>query len=181
MADSVTNPLQPTYIGIVKTEQDAMLLFDACSKGALNLASRGPSHDETPELIRSGCVFIYDKNTPSIQSWTDSTHWAPVSIECSFRVERESDNIHGLFKKTITKGDHHMISFYTAADSAGGSLMSPSKDSELRFAMLRAELNSNLLVTHSSHDFTHVAGSQHVVPFAFIKASLPAKCPLPLY
>jgi len=158
MEVSAKDSLQPTYYGFVETEQDAILLFDACSIGALSLAPRGPSHAEVLELIRSGCVFIYDQN--ALQSWTDSIRWDSVSIDRSFRLERESGNIDGLFKKTITKGDRHMISYYTAADSLGGWLKTPLQDSELRLAMLRAELNFKLLVTHSSHDFNDVVGLQ---------------------
>jgi len=36
MDDSATNPIQPTYYGLVETEQDANLLLDACFMGALH-------------------------------------------------------------------------------------------------------------------------------------------------
>ena len=51
MAHFATNSLQLTDSDIVEMKQDTMLIFDACSRGALNLVPRGTSYDETSELI----------------------------------------------------------------------------------------------------------------------------------
>ena len=122
-----------------------------------SVAVTTPKHSEFP---RATSAHDSVEDTNALQSWTDSIRWDSVSIDRSFRLERESGNIDGLFKKTTAKGDRHMISYYTAADSSGGWLKTPLQDSELRLAMLRAELNFKLLVTHSSHDFNDVVGLQ---------------------
>lgn len=132
MEVSAKNPLQPTYYDFVETEQGATMLFDACSIGALSLTPREPKYVEVLKLIRSGCFFIYSQNV--LQSWTDGICWDPVDIDCSFRLEREPGNIVGLFKKTITNEDCHMVSYYTPADFLAGWLKTPSQDSELCLA-----------------------------------------------
>ena len=151
MDDSATNPIQPTYYGLVETEQDANLLLDACFMGALHPVHRGPRHHELPLLVRSPCAFIYEENASDIQSWTDGIHWAPVGVCGGFHVEREPGNVNGLFKKTITvnvRGVHHLVAYHTAANALDETLKTPWQDSDLRIAMLRAELKSKLLVMY---------------------------------
>ncbi len=139
MLISTTDPLQPSYHGLIEEEQDALLLFDAWLMGALHHLPRRPYNYELPVLIRSGCVFIYEKNASGILEWNDGAHWIPVGKDGDFCVDREPDNSTGLFKKTITinvRGIlHHLVSYYTAWEALGEQLTTPTQDVHLQLAI----------------------------------------------
>ncbi|EXJ70243.1 uncharacterized protein A1O5_06311 [Cladophialophora psammophila CBS 110553] len=84
-------PLQPTFQGHVATTQDALILFEACLQGHLSHVPRRPHDRERSNLIRSGCVFIYEENASGIKRWTDGVTWSPSRILGNFLVYRELD------------------------------------------------------------------------------------------
>ncbi|KAI9844108.1 MAG: hypothetical protein M1837_005822 [Sclerophora amabilis] len=81
--------LQPTYHGYVGTTFDALILFEACLTGQLHHVPRRPHDRERSNLIRSGCVFIYEENASGIKRWTDGVPWSPSRILGNFLVYRE--------------------------------------------------------------------------------------------
>ena len=83
--------LQPTFQGHVATAQDALILFDACLQGHLSYVPRRPHRRERNQLIRSGCVFIYEENATGIKRWTDGITWSPSRILGTFLIYRELD------------------------------------------------------------------------------------------
>ena len=83
--------LQPTFTGHVNTTQDALILFEACLTGQLSHVPRRPHDRERNQLIRSGCVFIYEENASGIKRWTDGVTWSPSRILGNFLVYRELD------------------------------------------------------------------------------------------
>ncbi|KAH0844220.1 hypothetical protein AYO21_06252 [Fonsecaea monophora] len=83
--------LQPTFQGHVATTQDALILFEACLQGHLSHVPRRPHDRERSNLIRSGCVFIYEENASGIKRWTDGVTWSPSRILGNFLVYRELD------------------------------------------------------------------------------------------
>ncbi|CZR52143.1 uncharacterized protein PAC_02020 [Phialocephala subalpina] len=70
-----SNSLSPTYYGHIATIHDALLVFEACFNGALELISRRPLRKERGSLIRSGNVFAYSETTGIIR-WTDGLPWS---------------------------------------------------------------------------------------------------------
>jgi Gti1/Pac2 family transcription factor len=86
-----SDTLQPTFIGHVASTNDALILFEACLTGHLNHVLRRPHNRERNQLIRSGCVFIYDENASGIKRWTDGVKWSPSRILDNFFVYRELD------------------------------------------------------------------------------------------
>lgn len=83
------NSLQATYHGHVATTKDALILFEACLSGVRNHVPRRPHDRERAQLIRSGCVFIYEENASGIKRWTDGVPWSPSRILGNFLVYRE--------------------------------------------------------------------------------------------
>lgn len=81
--------LEPTFRGYVATTQDALILFEACLSGLLHHVPRRPHDRERPQLVRSGCVFIYEENSSGIKRWTDGVTWSPSRILGNFLVYRE--------------------------------------------------------------------------------------------
>lgn len=89
MSASSGGSLQPTFNGHVASTHDALLLFEACLTGALHHVPRRPHDRERSQLIRSGCVFIYEENASGIKRWTDGVPWSPSRILGNFLVYRE--------------------------------------------------------------------------------------------
>jgi Gti1/Pac2 family len=48
-----------------------------------------PTPRERAQLIKSGCVFIYEENGSGIKRWTDGVPWSPSRILGNFLVYRE--------------------------------------------------------------------------------------------
>lgn len=67
------------------------MLFEACLQGHLSHVPRRPHDRERNQLIRSGCVFIYEENASGIKRWTDGVTWSPSRILGNFLVYRELD------------------------------------------------------------------------------------------
>lgn len=83
----MASQLVPTYVGLVGTTQDALLLFEACLAGMLPCVTHRPNDRERAGLIQSGNVFVYHEKSTGIKRWTDDKNWSPS------RVQREAQEI----------------------------------------------------------------------------------------
>jgi hypothetical protein len=79
-----------TYIGHIKTPQDALIVFEACRKNRLVRVQRRLSSKERVQ-IRSGSVFAWDEREAGMRRWTDGRTWSPSRVLGSFLTYRELD------------------------------------------------------------------------------------------
>ncbi|KAI8140490.1 Gti1/Pac2 family-domain-containing protein [Fennellomyces sp. T-0311] len=79
-----------TYIGYIKTPQDALIIFEACRRGQLDRVQRRLSTKERIH-IRSGSVFAWDEREAGMRRWTDGRTWSPSRVLGSFLTYRELD------------------------------------------------------------------------------------------
>ena len=61
--DSTEVPFTPTYRGQLQTEEEALLLVEACIRGDFAYSYRGPRQGETPS---SNNTFVWEANTTGI-------------------------------------------------------------------------------------------------------------------
>ena len=145
-----------TFIGHIKTPQDALIVFEACRTNQLVRVQRRLSSKERTQ-IRSGSVFAWDEREAGMRRWTDGRTWSPSRVLGSFltyreldtkrRPRRPSSSIHsnskasstcsykrdGLIKQsfsicTSANQKLHLISYYSKADVLSGKLQQPSND-----------------------------------------------------
>ncbi|KAI8058648.1 Gti1/Pac2 family-domain-containing protein [Gilbertella persicaria] len=144
-----------TYVGYIKTPQDALYVFEACRKGKLNRVQRRLTSKERIN-IRSGSVFAWDEREAGMRRWTDGRTWSPSRVLGSFLTYKELDTKrrprrpsvplpgggkqitfsykqNGLIKQsfsicTAANQKIHLISYYTKADILSGRLQRPSHD-----------------------------------------------------
>ncbi|KAI8377434.1 Gti1/Pac2 family-domain-containing protein [Radiomyces spectabilis] len=79
-----------TYIGYIKTPQDALVVFEACRRGQLSRVQRRLSSKERVH-IQSGSVFAWDEREAGMRRWTDGRTWSPSRVLGSFLTYRELD------------------------------------------------------------------------------------------
>ncbi|CAO3629370.1 unnamed protein product [Cunninghamella echinulata] len=79
-----------TFIGHIKTPQDALIIFEACRRGLLNRVKRRLSNKERMN-IKSGSIFAFDENEAGMRRWTDGRTWSPSRVLGSFLTYRELD------------------------------------------------------------------------------------------
>ncbi|KAJ8660247.1 hypothetical protein O0I10_004107 [Lichtheimia ornata] len=79
-----------TYIGYIKTPQDALIVFEACRRGQLHRVQRRLSTKERIH-IQSGSVFAWDEREAGMRRWTDGRTWSPSRVLGSFLTYRELD------------------------------------------------------------------------------------------
>lgn len=79
-----------TYIGHIKTPQDALIVFEACRRNQLVRVQRRLSSKERIQ-IRSGSVFAWDEREAGMRRWTDGRTWSPSRVLGSFLTYRELD------------------------------------------------------------------------------------------
>ncbi|KAF7722517.1 hypothetical protein EC973_003079 [Apophysomyces ossiformis] len=79
-----------TYIGYIKTPQDALVIFEACRRGQLHRVQRRLSSKERIH-IQSGSVFAWDEREAGMRRWTDGRTWSPSRVLGSFLTYRELD------------------------------------------------------------------------------------------
>lgn len=79
-----------TYVGYIKTPQDALVIFEACRRGQLQRVQRRLSTKERC-LIQSGSVFAWDEREAGMRRWTDGRTWSPSRVLGSFLTYRELD------------------------------------------------------------------------------------------
>ncbi|KAG2207404.1 hypothetical protein INT47_006879 [Mucor saturninus] len=145
-----------TYIGHIKTPQDALIVFEACRRNQLVRVQRRLSSKERMQ-IRSGSIFAWDEREAGMRRWTDGRTWSPSRVLGSFLTYRELDTKRrprrpsnsvpvctkassacsykrdGLIKQsfsicTATNQKLHLISYYSKSDVLAGRLKQPSTD-----------------------------------------------------
>ncbi|KAI7906559.1 Gti1/Pac2 family-domain-containing protein [Cokeromyces recurvatus] len=146
-----------TFIGYIKTPQDALIIFEACRRNKLIRVQRRLSTRERSQ-IRSGSIFAWDEREAGMRRWTDGRTWSPSRVLGSFLTYRELDTkrrprkpsvnslqqntkasltcsykADGLIKQSFsicTANNHklHLISYYTKADVLAGRLKRPLHD-----------------------------------------------------
>ncbi|KAI8875428.1 hypothetical protein K501DRAFT_289372 [Backusella circina FSU 941] len=143
-----------TFIGHIKSPEDALIIFEACRKGMLNRVQRRLTSKERMN-IQSGSVFAWDEREAGMRRWTDGRTWSPSRVLGSFLTYRELDTKRrprrpsasasgskqisfsykhdGLIKQsfsicTAANQKIHLISYYTKADVISGRLRRPSSD-----------------------------------------------------
>lgn len=146
-----------TFIGHIKTPQDALIIFEACRRNQLVRVQRRLSSKERIQ-IRSGSVFAWDEREAGMRRWTDGRTWSPSRVLGSFLTYRELDTKRrprrvsssnptilskassscsykrdGLIKQsfsicTATNQKLHLISYYSKSDVLAGRLKQPSTD-----------------------------------------------------
>ncbi|BFZ56914.1 Gluconate transport-inducing protein [Savitreella phatthalungensis] len=79
-----------TYLGHVRTPQDATLLFEACRLGILPRIQRRLS-DRERAAIRTGSVFVWDEKEAGMRRWTDGKSWSASRVSGSFLTYREME------------------------------------------------------------------------------------------
>jgi hypothetical protein len=84
-------PVAPTFTGFVKTSMDGLILFQACLSGKLDFIAQRPGDKDRGDLIRSGNVFVYERDASGIKRWSDGVAWSPSRILGNFLVYRELD------------------------------------------------------------------------------------------
>jgi len=55
----IASTLQSTYVELINTERDALLIVEACLFERLNHISRFPLHNEREEIVDSENVYVY--------------------------------------------------------------------------------------------------------------------------
>ncbi|CAN6616429.1 hypothetical protein TRVA0_006S02872 [Trichomonascus vanleenenianus] len=154
-----------SYYGHVRTQLDAILLFEACRKGIIPRISRRLTERERLQ-IRSGSIYVWDETEASMRRWTDSKTWSASRVSGSFLTYREMEpmphrptpyakrkkggeshryKVGGLFKQsfsitTSTNLKFHMICYYTKEDLVSGKLLQPSMDPKLKNIALPLEM-----------------------------------------
>ncbi|KAI8089157.1 Gti1/Pac2 family-domain-containing protein [Halteromyces radiatus] len=141
-----------TFIGYIKTPQDALIIFEACRQGQLNRIQRRLSTKERIH-IQSGSIFAWDEKEAGMRRWTDGKTWSPSRVLGSFLTYRELDTKRrprrndnttikigncsykqdGLVKQsfsicTANNQKLHLISYYSKRDVLNGKLKQPTMD-----------------------------------------------------
>jgi hypothetical protein len=147
-----------SFIGYIKTPEDALIIFEACRRGMLNRVQRRLTSKERMN-IRSGSVFAWDEREAGMRRWTDGRTWSPSRVLGSFLTYRELDTKRrprrptsspsnslpgvkqvafsykhdGLVKQsfsicTASNQKIHLISYYSKADVIAGRLQRPTHD-----------------------------------------------------
>lgn len=147
-----------SFIGYIKTPQDALVIFEACRRGALNRVQRRLTSKERMD-IHSGSVFAWDEKEAGMRRWTDGRTWSPSRVLGSFLTYRELDTKrrprrppvmlpgvkqvafsykhNGLIKQsfsicTASNQKIHLISYYAKSDVMSGKLQRPTSDPKLK-------------------------------------------------
>lgn len=79
-----------SYYGHVRSQLDAILLFEACRLGLLPRIRRRLSERERLE-ISSGKIYIWDEQEAGMRRWTDGKSWSASRVSGAFLSYREMD------------------------------------------------------------------------------------------
>jgi hypothetical protein len=88
-----------TYHGHVRTQLDAILLFEACRLGLLPRIQRRLSERERLQ-ISSGCIYVWDEREAGMRRWTDGKPWSASRVSGSFLTYREMEGTRRLSPET---------------------------------------------------------------------------------
>ncbi|KZO91944.1 hypothetical protein CALVIDRAFT_331747 [Calocera viscosa TUFC12733] len=76
------------YSGWIDNTHDALLVYEAASRGIIPRITRRLSANERA-LIGSGTIFVYDERESGIKRWTDGYTWSPSRAQNNFFLYRE--------------------------------------------------------------------------------------------
>lgn len=79
-----------TYNGHIRTQIDAILLFEACRHGILPRIQRRLTERERLQ-IKSGSIYVWDESEASMRRWTDGKSWSASRVCGSFLTYREME------------------------------------------------------------------------------------------
>jgi hypothetical protein len=79
-------PVKPSFTGFVRTIMDGLILSQACLNGKLDFVAQRPGDKDRADLIRSGNVFVYERNASGIKRWTDVIAWSPSRVLRNFLI-----------------------------------------------------------------------------------------------
>lgn len=110
-------PSMETYHGHVRTQLDAILLFEVCRLGLIPRIRRRLSERERLQ-IKSGSVYVWDEREAGLKRWTDGKSWSASRVSGSFLTYREMD------------GNKYESSNGNSSDTSGSSSSRKRKNSE---------------------------------------------------
>ncbi len=112
--------LQPTYVGLINTERDALLIVEACLSGKLNHIPRFPLHNEREEIVGSGNVYVYADVSTGEGVWDDGKEWVECGPLGTMIVQRCGSSGDGFFRVsssyTVQGVAHGFVSYHQAKD-----------------------------------------------------------------
>lgn len=119
VSKSIAGEQRPTYVGLIKTPEDAVLLLAACDLPTppANTApdsipprriTRRLLDDERAVLIAPGSVFVWDEGEAGMRRWTDGRCWSASRVSGSFLTYRELE----VRKKSSVAGDGPRSNLY---------------------------------------------------------------------
>lgn len=79
-----------SYHGYIRTQIDAILLFEASRMGFIPRIRRRLSERERLQ-IRSGSIYIWDEREAGMRRWTDGKSWSASRVSGSFLTYREME------------------------------------------------------------------------------------------
>lgn len=79
-----------TFHGHVRTQLDAIILFEACRMGIIPRIRRRLSERERLQ-IKSGNIYVWDEGEAGMRRWTDGKSWSASRVSGSFLTYREMD------------------------------------------------------------------------------------------
>ena len=147
--------LQPTYVGHIDTEQDALLIIEACLSGRLSHIPRFPLQKEREGVIRSGSVYVYAHISTGEGAWDDGREWEDCGHLGRLVIQRCSATGRGFLRKSGSypvQGVAHGFIFYHESEdvhwhsshnvrSTSAALATPSQDSSFATMQLRPGLD----------------------------------------
>lgn len=117
-----------TFHGHIRTQLDAILLFEACRLGVIPRIRRRLSERERLQ-IKSGSIYVWDEREASMRRWTDGKSWSASRVSGSFLTYREMDGTRKGGPEEKPSGRKRKNSTAHAKRSPGGA-SSPSDDDD---------------------------------------------------
>ena len=78
--------LHVTFTGYIASEDDAHLLMDMARAGQLPRVTRRMDALEKQQLVKSGSVFVYNREESGMERWTDGRKWSSSVTQGQFLV-----------------------------------------------------------------------------------------------
>lgn len=116
-----TSTISPTYFGLVKDTNDALILFQLAIDGELKLIQQRLSEEDRTKYVRSGNIFIFQEEDSSIRRWTDGISWSPSRIVGDFLVYREIKKDESGHRRESSKTRNRAVLYRDRSRSPGRS------------------------------------------------------------
>ncbi len=102
--------MRETYLGLIKSPTDALLVFEACRIGLLRRVNTRLSDAERGK-IRPGSVFVWDERESGMRRWTDGKSWSASRVSGAFLTYREMEG----------RETHYVHTFFPPASVSSNS------------------------------------------------------------